>query len=82
MSAQRVKELLEGHSVVRAKQQITLPPEIVSVLGIGPGDTLRFAARDDGTVTVQLLRLYLAPTPLEEALAAPAAPARTSAVDW
>lgn len=77
-------ELLEGHAVVRAKQQITIPPRIVEVLDVQPGDTLRFAARSDGTVTVQLLRLYLAPTPLEEAVSnvssLPAQP--TNTVDW
>lgn len=68
MSRQPVQELIDGHAVIRNKFQITVPPNIAAALDVEVGDTLRFAARSDGTVTVQLLRLYLAPTPLEEAV--------------
>lgn len=70
MSAQRgVTELLEGHAIIRRKYQITVPAGIVSVLDLEPGDTLRFAARSDGYVTVEVQRLRAVPTPLSEAVA-------------
>src|SRR6185295_13221457 len=49
MSA-RAEEILVGLAVVRARNQITIPPEIADVLDVQVGDTLRFAACADGAV--------------------------------
>jgi bifunctional DNA-binding transcriptional regulator/antitoxin component of YhaV-PrlF toxin-antitoxin module len=69
MSPRPVQELLSGTAVVRPRFQITVPPDIVAALDVVPGDTLRFAARSDGYVTVELLRLHPVATPLSEAVA-------------
>jgi AbrB family looped-hinge helix DNA binding protein len=42
----------EFRAKITSKNQLTLPAGISALLHVGPGDELRFAVEEDGTVTI------------------------------
>lgn len=46
-------------SIIRPRNQITLPPEIIAALGTEVGDAVQFTLGRDGIVRLHPLRLYL-----------------------
>jgi antitoxin PrlF len=46
-------------ATITSKGRLTVPKEIRTVLGVGPGDRLAFRVQKDGTVTVEPEKLDL-----------------------
>jgi antitoxin PrlF len=46
-------------ATITSKGQLTLPKEIRTALGVGPGDRLAFRIHEDGVVTVETEKLDL-----------------------
>jgi antitoxin PrlF len=46
-------------ATITSKGQLTLPKEIRTALGVGPGDRLAFRVHEDGVVTVESEKLDL-----------------------
>jgi antitoxin PrlF len=46
-------------ATITSKGQLTLPKEIRTALGVGPGDRLAFRIHEDGVVTVEPEKLDL-----------------------
>lgn len=48
---------LQADAPIRDRHVVTIPPKIREAMGAAVGDSLRFTLRDDGTVTIRLMRL-------------------------
>ncbi len=60
---QRLNTMNHKFVRVRERHKVTLPPEVVKALRVGPGDVVEFSSAENGQVEIRAARILRAGTP-------------------